>query len=254
MDTVIPTATAYHHTEPLVIVRLVLNAGFAGVFLILLTIWLGVRITACDFWASASILIVVGTSIWVGTDSWLNRVSDHWAISQESKYGNWLLDAISQWGWCCLILWIYFFPHYLVKRHRQLDLRGETRKAMTGTIVGVVLGLIGAMNMMIWVFVGNVSTAGSGPRFGTLTGMSTPETQVRGYLDARFRNESGVLFVALDADTSEIAPFTVYGYRINNVSGDIVSATIFFKNKGRTTDIHQTFRFTVRDKQIVKIE
>ena len=63
------------------------------------------------------LLIVVGTTIWVGFDSAVNRVS----MSSKSYYssGTWLA-----WVLLCLLLWIVGFPLYLVRRSRTMRASG----------------------------------------------------------------------------------------------------------------------------------
>ena len=57
------------------------------------------------------LLIVIGTSIWVGFDASTNKIT-----SAGEEY-NWATGALT-WVTGCILLWIIVFPWYLVRRAR----------------------------------------------------------------------------------------------------------------------------------------
>jgi hypothetical protein len=76
------------------------------------------------------VLMVIGTTVWVGFDSSAHKVS----MSSKKLYAP---GTGTMWVICCLLLWIVTFPWYLVRRsrtlrHSALDSRqvidGDTRK------------------------------------------------------------------------------------------------------------------------------
>jgi len=77
-------------------------------------------------------LVVLGTTVWVTYDAHTNQIS----MSSKQAYG-WNSGALA---WCigCLLLWIVFFPAYLVRRSKTMAERSAARPAttMTAAIAG----------------------------------------------------------------------------------------------------------------------
>ncbi|MEB3148163.1 MAG: hypothetical protein VKL60_03980, partial [Sphaerospermopsis sp.] len=70
---------------------------------------------------SLILLIVIGTTIWVGLDAYKLGI-------KAGQLGGGLLDmGIPGWVLGCLLLWIVFFPAYLVKRSEYIRInQGNT--------------------------------------------------------------------------------------------------------------------------------
>ena len=62
------------------------------------------------------VLVVLGTTTWVAFDSHSNRIP-----SGNGEYS--VNNGAVGWGLGCLLLWIFVFPYYLVKRNQVLGLR-----------------------------------------------------------------------------------------------------------------------------------
>lgn len=77
------------------------------------------------------ILVLVGTTVWVGVDSARNRIPTG-SETYSGDAGLWVIG--------CVLLWMFVFPWYLVKRY--LELRREPHgKIKPGLITGIGLGL-----------------------------------------------------------------------------------------------------------------
>jgi len=72
-------------------------------------------------------LVVLGTTAWVTYDAHTNEIS----TSSKHAYA-WDTGAFA---WCvaCLLLWIVFFPAYLVRRSKTMAERSAARPATTMT-------------------------------------------------------------------------------------------------------------------------
>jgi uncharacterized membrane protein len=70
------------------------------------------------------LLIVIGTSVWVGFDAQANKIT-----SSAGEYTAW--NGAVGWVLICLLLWIVGFPAYLVRRGKLL---GERKSVAPQTV------------------------------------------------------------------------------------------------------------------------
>lgn len=70
-------------------------------------------------------LIVIGSSIWVGYDSNLNK------IPTDNKKPYSIGNGAIAWAFVCILLWIVAFPYYIYKRAQILKNRKENPKEET---------------------------------------------------------------------------------------------------------------------------
>ena len=67
-------------------------------------------------------IVVLGTSAWAAYDASENK------IPIDKKPYSWNNGALA-WLLSCLLLWIFLFPYYLVRRSRELSARKSTQLA-----------------------------------------------------------------------------------------------------------------------------
>jgi len=70
-------------------------------------------------------LIVIGTSIWAGYDSYLNK------IPTDNKKPYSVVNGAVVWVLVCILLWIVAFPYYIYKRAKTLKNRKENPEGET---------------------------------------------------------------------------------------------------------------------------
>ncbi len=86
------------------------------------------------------LLVGVGTTIWVGYDSWYNKIP-----TGGESYSS---DTVS-WVLFCMLLWVAAFPYYLFRRSKELrERQGTTARRSLVTALG--LGLF-ALELLISV-------------------------------------------------------------------------------------------------------
>jgi flagellar biosynthesis/type III secretory pathway M-ring protein FliF/YscJ len=71
------------------------------------------------------LLLVIGTTMWVGYDSYNNRIP----MTEKQTY-SWWNNGFIVWIIGCALLWIVVFPYYLVVRNKNLSKRSEKAKEL----------------------------------------------------------------------------------------------------------------------------
>lgn len=63
-----------------------------------------------------ALLVVLATDVWVYTDATARADGDAPVVA---SVGSWEISSPTVWLLCCVVVWIVFFPLYLVARRRS---------------------------------------------------------------------------------------------------------------------------------------
>ncbi|GEM_PF-774355 len=77
-----------------------------------------------------TLIIVIGSSIWIAIDAHRNK------ISTDNKPYRINSGAVT-WFFACLLFWIFVLPAYLFKRFKHLKAQGKN--SILATVVGIIL-------------------------------------------------------------------------------------------------------------------